>query len=101
LCGQLPEAAWCTVVGHYHLDIDLQKYLKYQIMHLLDEDIYMMKIVRNKKAWFTRVDMLDLIYNIFFFMVNSLGQLPHTAKSIDLVSPWLLAVAVIAIHCAL
>jgi hypothetical protein len=101
LRGRLAEAARRTVVGSYRLDIHSQEELKYQVVHLLAEDSYMMKIVADKKAWFTRFEILDLIYHIFFFTVNSLGRLPHTAKYFDPVSPWTLAIAAAAIHCAL
>jgi hypothetical protein len=49
LSGRLAEAAQVTVVGSYRLDIRLQEDQKYQIMHLLAEDSYMMKIVGDKK----------------------------------------------------
>jgi hypothetical protein len=101
LRGRLAKAARRTIVGSYHLDIHSQKDLEYQIAHLLDEDSYMMNIIGDKKAWFTRFDILDLIYHIFFFTVNTSGQVPHTAKYFDLVSPWTLAIAAAAIHCAL
>ena len=99
--GRFAKAARRTVGGSYHFDIRSQEELKYQVTQLLAEDSYMMKIVGDKKAWFTRFEILDLIYHIFFFTVNSLGWLPYRAKYFDPASPWTLAIAAAAIHFAL
>jgi hypothetical protein len=67
LHGRLAEVARHTVMGSYRFDIRSQEDLKYQIAQLLAEDSYMIKIVGDKKVWFTRLEISDLIYHIFFF----------------------------------
>jgi len=44
------------------------------VKELLFDDSYLSKVVDDTKSWFTRMEVLDLIYHQFFFTANSLGH---------------------------
>jgi len=53
--------------------------IQIQVKELLFDDAYLSKVVYDKKSWFTRMKVLDLIYHQFFFTANSLGCQPTTS----------------------
>jgi hypothetical protein len=55
------------------LDLGSQTELGIQIEELLFDAVYLSKVIDDKKSWFTRMEVLDLIYRQFFFTANSLG----------------------------
>jgi len=55
------------------LDSGSETELQIQVKELLFEDAYLSKVINDKKALFTQLEVLDLIYHQFFFTTNSLG----------------------------
>jgi len=83
------------------LDLGSETELRIQIKELLSDDAYLAKVIDDKKPWFTRMEVLDLIYHRFFFTANSLGQQPTTSQFFQPLTPQILALVAAAIHCAL
>jgi hypothetical protein len=67
----------------------------------LFDDAYLSKVIDDKKSWFTRKEVLDLIYHQFFFTANNLGRQPTTSQFFQPLMPQTLALVATAIHCAL
>jgi len=59
-----------------------------------------LKVVDDKKPWFTWMRVLDLIYHQFFFTANSLGHHPTTSQYFQPLALQAVALAAAAIHCA-
>jgi len=70
-------------------------------MELLFDDAYLSKVIDDMKSWFTRKEVIDLMYHQFFFMANSLGRLPTTSQYFQPLAPQTLALVAAAIHCVL
>jgi hypothetical protein len=83
------------------LDLGSETELRIQIKELLFDDAYLSKVIDDKKSWFTRMEVLDLIYHQFFFTANSLGRQPTTSQFFQPLTPQTLALVAAAIHCAL
>ena len=64
-------------------------------------DAYLSKVIDDNKSWFTRMEVLDLIYHQFFFIANSLGRQPTTSQFFQPLTPQTLALVAAAIHCTL
>jgi len=75
--------------------------LRIKVKELLFDDAYLPTVVDDKKSWFTRMEVLDLIYHQFFFTANRLGRQPTTSQYFQPLAPQTLALAAAAIHCAL
>jgi len=99
--GRLADGACRTVVQSYQLDLHSETELPIQVKELLFDDAYLSKVVEDKKSWFTRMEVLDLIYHQFFFTANSLGRQPTTSQYFQPLAPQTLALVAAAIHCAL
>jgi len=97
----LVDGARRTVVGSYQLDLRSDTELRIQLKELLFDDAYLSKVVDDKKSWFTRMSVLDLIYHRFFVRANSLGCQPTTSQYFQPLAPQTLALVAAAIHCAL
>jgi len=83
------------------LDLGSETELRIQVKKLLFDDAYLSKVIDDKKSWFTRMEVLDLIYHQFFFTANSLGRQPTTSQFFQPLAPQTLALVAAAIHCAL
>jgi len=83
------------------LDLGSETELWSTVKELLFHDAYLSKVVDDKKSWFMRIDVLDLIYHQSFFTTNSLGRQPTTSQYFQPLAPQTLALAAAAIHCAL
>ena len=99
--GRWADGARRTVVCSYRLDVGSGTELRIKVKELLFDDAYLSKVVADKKSWFTRMEVLDLIYHQFFFTANSLGRQPTTSQHFQLRAPQTLALAAAAIHCVL
>ena len=97
----MADGARRTVVRSYQLDLHSETELRIQVKELLFDDAYLSKVVEDKKSWFTRMEVLDLIYHQFFFTANSLGRQPTTSQYFQPLAPQTLALVAAAIHCAL
>jgi hypothetical protein len=97
----LADGARRTVVRSYQLDLRSETELRIQVKELLFDDAYLSKVVEDKKSWFTRMEVLDLIYHQFFFTANSLGRQPTTSQYFQPLAPQTLALVAAAIQCAL
>jgi hypothetical protein len=89
------------IVRSYSLDSGSGTDLQIQVKELLFDDASHPKVIDDKKAWFTRLDVLDLIYLQFFFTTNCLGQQPTTSQLFQPLTPPTLVLVAAAIHCAL
>jgi len=56
------------------LDLGSETELRIQVQELLFDDAYLLKVIDDKKSWFTPMEVLDLIYHQFSFTANSLGR---------------------------
>jgi len=90
-----------TIVRCYRLDLGSETELPIQVKKLLFDDAYLSKVINDKKSWFTRMAVLDVIYHQFFFTANSLGRQPTTSQFFQPLAPQTLALVAAAIHCAL
>jgi len=97
----LADGARPSIVRSYRLDLGSETELRIQDMELLFDDAYLSKVIDDKKAWSTRMEVLDLIYHQFFFTANSLGQQPTTSQFFQPLTLQTLALVAAAIHCAL
>jgi hypothetical protein len=76
--------------------------LRIQVKELLFDDSYLSKVGDDKKSLFTRMEMLDHIYQQFFFIANCLGRQPTTSSQyFQPIALQTLVVVATAIHCAL
>jgi len=75
----LPDGAHQTVVRSYQFDLRSETELQIQDEELLFDDAYLAIVVDDKKSWFIRMEVLDLIYCQFVFTANSLGRQPTTS----------------------
>jgi hypothetical protein len=75
--------------------------LRFRVKGLLFDDAYFSNVIGDKKAWFTRKDVLDLIYDQFFHTANSLGRHPTTPQYFQPLAPQTLVLADSAIQCEL
>jgi len=83
------------------MDVGSESELRIQAKELLFDDAYLSKVIDDKKSWFTRIEVLDLIYHQFLFTANSLGRQPTTSQIFQSLTPHTLALVATAIHCAL
>jgi len=97
----LADGARGTIVRSYRLDLGSETELRIQVNELLFDDAYHSKVINDKKSWFTRMEVLDLIYHQFFFTANSLGRQPTTSQFFQPLAPQTFDLVAAAIHCAL
>jgi hypothetical protein len=97
----LADGALWTVVQCYQLDLCCETELWIQVKELLFDNAYLSKVVEDKESWFTRMEVLDLIYPQYFFTANSLGRQQRTSQYLQPLALQTLALVATAIHCAL
>jgi hypothetical protein len=83
------------------LDVGSETELRIKVRELLAVNAYLAKVVNDKKSWFTRLEVHDLIYHQFFFTANSLGSQPTTSQYLQPLAHQTLALPAIAINSAL
>ena len=83
------------------MDLRSETELQIQVKELLFDNAYLSMVVVDKKSWFTRMEVLDLIYDQVFFPANGLGREPTTSQYFQPLTPQTLAVVAMAIHCVL
>jgi hypothetical protein len=83
------------------LDLESETELQIQVKELLFEDAYLLKVIDNKKSWFTRMEVLHLIYHLFFFTTNSLVQQATASLFFQPLTPPTFALCATPIHSAL
>jgi len=71
------------------------------VKELLFDDAYLSRVIDDMKLWFTRMEVLDLIYRQFFSNANSFGRQPTTSWYFQSLAPRTLALPAAAIHCVL
>jgi hypothetical protein len=71
--GRLADGAHRTVVCSYCLDVGSETDLQIKVKQLLFDDGSLSKAVDDMMSWFTGMEVLDLIYHQFFFIINILG----------------------------
>jgi len=98
---QLADGAHPTGVRSYQLHFHSKTEICIQVKVLLFDNAYLSKVVNDKKSWFMRMKVHDLIYTQIFFILKSLGRLPTTSQYFKPLSPQTLVLATTAIHCAL
>jgi len=96
----LADAAHQTIVRSYRLNLGSETELRIQVKELLFDVAYRLKVIDNKKAWFTQMEVLDLIYHQFCFTANRLGRQLTTSQFFQPLTPPMLALVAAAIHCA-
>jgi len=97
----LADGACLTVFCSYQLDVGTETELGIKDKELLFDDAYLSQVVDHKKSWFTRMDVLDLIYHQFFFTANRLGHQPTSSQYFQPLTPQTWALAAAAIRYAL
>jgi len=94
----MADVARRTVARSYQLDLGAETELWIKVMELLSDDAYLSKVLDDKKSWFTRMEVRDLIYHQFLFTANSLVRQPTTSQSFQPLAPQTLALVAAAIH---
>jgi hypothetical protein len=97
----LADGARQTVLWSYQLDLYSETEFQIQVTDLLFDDAYHSKVVEDEIPWFTRMEVLDLIYHQFFFTANTVGHHPMTSQYFQPLTPQTLVLVAAAIHCAL
>jgi len=97
----LADGARQTVVRSYRLDLAYETELRIKVKKLLFDDASLSKVIDDKKSWFTRMEVLDLLCHQCFFTANSVGRQPTTSQYFEPLAPHSVALAAAAIHCAL
>jgi hypothetical protein len=78
-----------------------KKDLRIKVDELLLDDVYLSMVIDDKKSWFTRIEVLDLIYHQFFFTAKCLGHQPTILQYFQPLVPQTLELAATAIHSAM
>jgi hypothetical protein len=99
--GHLADGAHQTIVRGYRLDLGSETESGIQVKELLFDDAYLSKVIDDKKAWFTQMEVLDFIYHQLFFTANILGRQPTISQFFKPLTPQTLALVAAAIYCAL
>lgn len=89
------------VVRSYKLDVGSDSVLRIQHKELLFDNTILSKEVDDRKSSFTRMEVLDVIYDQFLFTANNLGCQPTTSPYVQLLAPQTLAREAAAIQCGL
>jgi hypothetical protein len=98
---RLADGARPTIAGSYRLDLGSETELRIQVKERLFDNACHSNVINDKNAWFTRMEVLDLIYHQFFFIANSFGRQPTTSQFFQPLTQQTLALVAAAIHCAL
>jgi len=99
--GRLAEGAHRTVACSHWLHLGFEIQLRIMVKELLFDDAYLSRVIDDMKLWFTRMEVLDLIYRQFFSTANSFGRQPTTSWYFQSLAPRTLALPAAAIHCVL
>jgi hypothetical protein len=99
--GWLADGARRRIVRSYQWDLGSETEIRIQVKELVFDNAYLSKVIDEKKAWFTRMEVLDLIYHQFFFTANDLGRQPTASQLVQPLTLQTLALVAAAIHCAL
>jgi hypothetical protein len=83
------------------LDLYSETEFQIQVKDLLFDDAYLSKVVEDETPWFTRMEVLDLIYHQFFFIANTVGCHPMTSQYFQPLTLQTLVLVAAAIHCVL
>jgi len=75
--------------------------LRIEVKEILFDNAYLSKAIDDKKSWFTRMAVLDLIYHQLLFTANSLGSKPMTSQYFQPLTTQGLALVAAVIHFAL
>jgi len=62
-----------------------------------DMDIF--TIITNTQLWFTGQILVDIVYHQFFFIINRLGHQPTAMQYYKSITPQMLGLVVVAVHC--
>jgi len=76
----LAEETHGTIVDSYRVDLGSKNQLRIPVWKLLFDDAHLSNVTNDKKSWFTQMEVLDLIYQMFFFTANNLGQQLTTSQ---------------------
>jgi hypothetical protein len=88
-------------VPSYQLNLESETEVQIQVKERLFADAYLSKVINDRKAWFTRLEVFDIIYHQFRFTANSLGRQPTTSQLFQPLTVQTLALVAAAIHCTL
>jgi len=72
-----------------------------KVKKLQFDDVYLSRVVDDRKSWFLRMEVVDLIYHQFFFTANSVGRQATILQYFQPLAPQTLALAAAAIHSVL
>jgi len=76
----LLDVAHRTVAHSSQVDVGSETELQINVQELIFDDVYLSKVVDDKKSWFTPMDLIELIYHQCYFTTNSLGCQPMTSQ---------------------
>jgi len=99
--GHLANGAPRTLVCSSQLDSSSETETPIPDKEPLFDYVYRSNVINDKKSWFMRMEVLDLIYHQFVFITNGLGWQPTTSPIFQPLTPQMLALVAAAIHCAL
>jgi len=99
--GRLADVARQTIIRCYQLDLCSETELGIRVEELLFDDAYLSKVVDDMKSWFTRMEVLDLIYHQSLLTANGFGRQPTTSQYFQPLAPQTFALVAAPICCAL
>jgi hypothetical protein len=76
----LADGVLSTIAHTYKSNLSSEIGEQIQHYELLVDIASLLKVVDKKITWFTRLDVLILIYHYFFFTTNSLAHQPTTSQ---------------------
>jgi len=72
-----------------------------QVKEVLLDNTYISKVIGDKKLWFTKLEVLELICHRFFYTTNCLGWQPTAFQLFQTLTLQTVPLAPTAIHCVL
>jgi hypothetical protein len=97
----LADGVLSTIAHTYKFNLSSEIGERIQHYELLVDIASLLKVVDKKITWFTRLDVLILIYHYFFFTTNSLAHQPTTSQYLQPLALQSLVLIAPPIHCLL
>jgi len=98
---RLADGAFETVVCNKLWTFGFKTNGQIQIIELLIDDAYLSKFVQDMNWWFTRLEILDLIYNLFCTSTNILGYYSTSSQFCRYLALQTSAWSTAILHCIL
>ena len=95
------DGACQSVVHSYDLDLHSEAGHQIPVKEFLFDDAYRDSVIDDKKSWFARMEVLDLIYHHFLFIANNLRHQSIIFQYFQHFTLQTVVLTAAVIHCAL